>query len=336
MARPGRAARRARPTSPTGASVPTATAWRPSRRPSTRAVIEGFRAQAAAEPDRWVVVDGTGTDRRGGRRRAPGRDGAATTAPVTAPVDARPAPRRGRGRRPLARRRRSAGGGRRAAGRGPEPGARLPAGRAAGQRQAGAGPGVRRRPAVVEPDRATTPCATPSWPWPRPTPTSRSSSAKAASHRRPSRPTRSSPHASRSSVEGGPKVLVLDEFHLVTPQVGHQAAEVDRGAAAGHGLRRPGRRRHPRPGHHRQPVRAHRPGRGAHRGHRRAPRRRGRRRPSGPPRRPTVASGDLARARLLATDDRLALRRAGVARRARPPRRHRRHAPWRSPTSCWR
>jgi DNA polymerase-3 subunit delta' len=29
-------------------------------------------------------------------------------------------------------------------------------------------------------------------------------------------------HASRSSVEGGPKVLVLDEFHLVTPQVGNK------------------------------------------------------------------------------------------------------------------
>jgi dTMP kinase len=25
------------------------------------AVMEGFRAQAAAEPERWAVVDGTGT-----------------------------------------------------------------------------------------------------------------------------------------------------------------------------------------------------------------------------------------------------------------------------------
>ena len=40
----------------------------PGRRPSTSGSAHGYLALAAADPERWVVVDGTGAGRRGGRR----------------------------------------------------------------------------------------------------------------------------------------------------------------------------------------------------------------------------------------------------------------------------
>ena len=261
VARPRRAARRARRRRRPPPRRRRATAWSRSRRRSTPRSSRASGRMAAAEPERWVVVDGTGTDRRRRRGRAPGRGGAATTPGVTAPVDLDLLPAEAAGvdlwgdvvGQP------AAVAELRAAARAPVH-AYLLVG-PAGQRQARAGPGVRGRAAVVGSIGRGRRSATPSWRWPRHTPTCGRASGRRR-RCRPSRPTRSSAARLAVSVEGGREGARARRVPPRAPRQVGQAAEVHRGAAAGHVLRGAGRGRHPRPRHHRQPVRAHRSGPG--------------------------------------------------------------------------
>ena len=111
----------------------------------------------------------------------------------------------------------------------------------------------------------------------------------------------------RAPVEADHKVVVLGQFHTME-QLRRGLPQDDRGAAASHDHRGRRRRAPARAGDHRLALRAHRLRSGARRRGGRAPggRRRGAR-PGGRGRR--AAAGDLARARLLATDPALAARR---------------------------
>ena len=140
-ARPGRAAG-GRPASSAARLGSSSTGWRRPATTSTGGWPAGYRALAAADPDRWVVVDGVGTIDEVAARVW---DAVVSRLPALA---VEPGTGAERGGRRVRRRRRAGAGGGPPAGGGAVPGPRLPAGRAAGHRQAVGRPGLRRRPAV--------------------------------------------------------------------------------------------------------------------------------------------------------------------------------------------
>ena len=136
-------------------------------------VREGFLTQAVADPEHWVVVDGT-------------EDVAALTAHIVAAVhdrlgdpSSRPDERRPSGTVPVLRRGGPGGGGGRAARRRSQPGARLPLRRPFGQWRTGGGVRLRRRAAL--PRRGLRHAAPPAgrlWPARPPTSTSCAGTAR--------------------------------------------------------------------------------------------------------------------------------------------------------------
>ena len=216
----------------------------PSRRRSTPRSLEGFRAQAAADPERWVVVDGSRHDRRGRRGRARGRarSGYNSRCDRLRRLDLLPAEAAGVDLWGDVVGQPDAVAELRAAARGPGP--RLPARRARGAAGSGPWPRVRRRAArraAVDGDDARPP--SPSWPSPRRTPTSWSSSGRARRITleqadeiiRPRQPVVGRGRTARCS---------CSTSSTWSARSAGQAAEVIEEPPAGHGLRGARRGRH--------------------------------------------------------------------------------------------
>ena len=260
---------------------------RGGRRRFHRRVNDGYRALAAADPDRWVVVDGTASTPTRSRPRVegPGRpppDLAGPAAPRPPADGVAPSPRPAREHRhphdrqpvsPWADVVGQAGAIRQLEAAADAPGARLPAGGPAGHGEAGAGPGLRRRAAGGGHRRRGPRPPRCAWPWPSSTPTCGWSSPRARRSARATPSARPPRHAGPG--RGRPQGRRRPRLRVHGGRGGRLPAQDDRGASGVDRVRAAGHRGRARAGDDRQPLRPGRAAGPARRRRRRAAGRRG-------------------------------------------------------------